>query len=417
MNKKLFVQNRKKIGLQMKDNSILIMFAGKPPHMSSDDYYAFNINYNFFYSTGLSESGLVLVVVKKNGEIKERIFINRYDPRMALWVEKPMTVKTVRSKSGITDVAFVDELDGYMGNILRPGDISNVYFDFFQNDFTDMLSWENVYSSKLKEKYPYINIMNISPIIASFRRIKTRSELYALKKAIEVTRLAIEKMMKKASVCKNEADLLAYFIFEATRHSHVITFPPIVASGNNATTLHYTSNNAVISPNSLVLADVGLKRCPGYPGSDISRTFPICGKFTKKQKEIYEIVLTAQEEVIRNVKPGVSLGHLQGIAIGQLAKGCINLELIKDVEELSSIYYHGVSHHLGLDAHDGISDREALLEPGMVITVEPGLYIKKFGIGIRIEDVVHVTSKGCVNLSKGIIKDPDQIENFMDYKK
>ena len=189
-------------------------------------------------------------------------------------------------------------------------------------------------------------------------------------------------------------------------------FDPIVASGENATILHYVENQEVVKEGDLVLFDIGADY-EHYCG-DISRTFPVSRKFSPRQKILYNIVLKAQEEVIKAIKPGLHFSKLNEIAKNSLAEGCMEIGLIKEKEELSNYYYHGVSHYLGLDTHD-IGNRNRVLEPGMVITVEPGLYIEEESIGIRIEDDILVTENGCDILSKDIPKTIEEIERIMEY--
>jgi Xaa-Pro aminopeptidase len=174
--------------------------------------------------------------------------------------------------------------------------------------------------------------------------------------------------------------------------------------------LHYSRNNSRSGESDLILFDLGAEY--GYYAADISRTFPLNGKFTNRQREVYDVVLEALEETTKAIKPGVPFKNLNEITKAILAKGLKKLGLIKEDSEISRYYYHGVSHHLGLDTHD-VGSRECDLAPGMVLTVEPGLYIEEEGIGVRIEDDVLVTEKGCEVLSKDIIRTADEIEEYM----
>lgn len=189
-----------------------------------------------------------------------------------------------------------------------------------------------------------------------------------------------------------------------------IAFTTIAATGENATCLHYSSNNTQIKDGDLVLFDLGALY-ENY-NADISRTFPANGKFTPRQKQLYNIVLEGQEVVFSHAKPGITTLELNQKLIAFYQKKLKEIGLIKEDSEVQKYYYHGVSHHLGLDVHDLCEYTP--LKPGCVITNEPGLYIKEEGIGIRIEDDVLITEDGCVNLSKGIIKTVEEIEEFME---
>ena len=233
-----------------------------------------------------------------------------------------------------------------------------------------------------------------------------------MKKAIQITKQGIENIFKNANPNMMEYELEACFDYEIKRNgAKDKAFNTILAGGKNATVLHYNENNQKINDGDLVLLDLGASF--GYYSADISRTFPICGKFSQRQKQLYNIVLEAQQKVIDAIKPGLPFKRLNEIVIEHYETELLKIGLIKDKEEVKNYYYHGVSHFLGLDTHD-VTDGIQELKEGMVITVEPGLYIAEEGIGIRIEDDVLVTKDGAENLSKDIIKTVDQIENFFN---
>ena len=188
-------------------------------------------------------------------------------------------------------------------------------------------------------------------------------------------------------------------------------FHTIAACGKNATVLHYNENNSELEDGKLVLFDLGAQY--KYYNADISRTFPVSGKFTQRQKQIYNVVLRAQEAVTAIARPGILFSVLNETATKVLAEGCKELGLIKEDSELFKYYFHGVSHYLGLDTHD-VGSRDMELKPGMVFTNEPGLYIEEENIGIRIEDNILITESGSENLSKQIIKTVEEIEAFME---
>ncbi len=187
-------------------------------------------------------------------------------------------------------------------------------------------------------------------------------------------------------------------------------FPTIAAAGGNAVILHYVENDAVMKSDDLLLLDFGALH--NNYSADISRTIPVGGKFTERQKVLYNIVLKAQEAVIEAIEPGLPYSKLNEICKEVLLKECKSIGLFEKDEDLAKYYYHGVGHYLGLDTHD-LGNREQELKPGMVVTVEPGLYIAEEGIGIRIEDDILVTVEGHENLSTGIVKSVEEIESFM----
>jgi Xaa-Pro aminopeptidase len=240
---------------------------------------------------------------------------------------------------------------------------------------------------------------------------KDEYEIEEIKRAISYSKIGIEAVLKTAKSGMNERALLAHYEFALKNAgSEGNSFNPIVASGANATTLHYEENDKFVDDGSLVLLDLGA--LAGPYASDISRTFPVNGRFTNRQKQIYELVLNVNKACINFVKPGIMMAELYQYAKDLLAEGEKALGLIQTQDEIVKYYYHNVSHFLGLDVHD-VGDYLIPLKAGIILTIEPGFYIAEEGIGIRIEDNVLVTSSGSENLSKSIIKEIKEIEAFM----
>ena len=242
--------------------------------------------------------------------------------------------------------------------------------------------------------------------------IKEDCEIEKIEKAIDITKKGIYAMMSNSKSGMMEYEIEAYFDFELKRNGvKDYAFKSIAASGKNGTVLHYSDNNCKTNDNDLILFDVGAQW--GYYNGDITRTFPVNGKFTPRQKEIYNIVLEGQRKVIKAIKPGLEFKRLNEILKEHYALELKKIGLISCDDEVSKYYYHSVSHMLGLETHDVGRHNEGLLQEGMVFTVEPGLYIAEEEIGIRIEDNIVVTSDGCRILSKDIIRTVDEIESFM----
>jgi Xaa-Pro aminopeptidase len=233
-----------------------------------------------------------------------------------------------------------------------------------------------------------------------------------MRRAQQTTCNAIIAMLKHAEPEMNESELEGAFDFSLKKQgvrNHAFT--SIVAGGGRATTLHYDNNDQIVHDGEMVLIDLGA--ADGNYCADISRTFPINGKFTDRQKEIYNTVLAAQQLVMDNAKPGVTTGELNQMVIDYYESRLDDLDLRKDGKGVRDYYYHGVSHSLGLDTHDISTGRNMVLAPGMVITVEPGLYIEEEGIGVRIENDVLITEDGIIDLSREIPKTVEEIEAIM----
>lgn len=256
-----------------------------------------------------------------------------------------------------------------------------------------------------------LKMKNVNEHISYLRMFKSQTELEKLEKAIEITKKGLYRIMDNLKIRDNESQLEADFIHQITLEgSSGVSFDTIAASGENATILHYEENNSVLKEGNLILFDLGALYS-NY-GSDISRTYPISGKYESRQKIIYEIVLKVNKEAINFVKPGITWNQLNKFAKDLLASECLKIGLIKTEDEITKYYYHSVGHFLGLDVHD-VGHYELPLKEGMVITIEPGLYIKEEKIGIRIEDDVLITKNGSRVLSKDIIKEVEDIEEYL----
>ncbi|MBZ9689506.1 aminopeptidase P family protein [Clostridium estertheticum] len=411
MKKLIFTKNRKSLWDKLEENSITLIFAGEAPYKTGDEKYAFTPNRNFYYLTGINREKIILMLVKRNGKVDETLFIEKNDPVMARWVGEKMPETQAKEISGIESVLFLEEFEEVFGSIMDRTKIENLCLDLERQQFHLSMTSAQSFARVALERYPYLSMKNIYHEIANLRLIKSEEEIELLRKAIDITDKGIKALMQNAKAGMKEYQLEAHFDF--TLKSNGITdyaFHTIAACGVNATILHYDKNNSELEEGKLVLFDLGAQY--KYYNADISRTFPVNGKFTERQKQVYNVVLRAQEAVTKVAKPGILFSVLNETAKRVLEAGCIELGLIKEASELSKYYFHGVSHYLGLDTHD-VGSRDMELKPGMVLTNEPGLYIEEENMGIRIEDDLLITEDGCENLSKQIIKTVEEIEEFM----
>jgi len=411
MKKEFFATNRKKVMEQVEDNSIVILFAGEAPQKSADEAYQFTPNRNFYYLTGISREKMILMLTKINNKVEETLFIEKSDPVLAKWIGERMSSEEAKELSGIADIQYLEDFEAKCNRLVLTYDMQNAYLDLERRDYNSLLTKAQSFAGEINGKYPSLRVKNIYNVLFNLRAVKTEEEVENIRKAIEITHNGIKNAVSNMKPGMVEYEIEAYFDF--TLKCSGVTdkaFNTIAASGANATVLHYSQNNTKTKDGDLILFDLGAQW--NYYNGDISRTFPLNGKFTERQKEIYNIVLKAQLATIEAIKPGVPFTRLNEITREVLAEGLIGLGIIKESSELSKYYYHGVSHHLGLDTHD-VGSREAELQPGMLLTVEPGLYIPEENIGIRIEDDVLVTENGNENLSKDIMKTVEEIEAFM----
>ncbi|CEN78669.1 aminopeptidase P family protein [Paraclostridium sordellii] len=408
----MFESNRKNLVNNMKEKSLLIMFAGDAPYRSADQKYKFTPNRNFYYLTGINDTKVILTILKTEKEVVETIFVQREDEIMAKWIGRAISKNEASEVSKIKTIKYLDEFDNIVSSYINRLGINKIYLDLERQSMDIPPTQSQDMANILRTKYPYLKIKNIYPKIIKLRTVKNDYELEKIKKAIDITKSGIEAMAKniKPNMCEYEVE--AHFDFEIKRlgaSSHA--FNTICASGKNATVLHYEDNNQVVKDGDLILFDLGAEF--DYYCADISRTIPINGKFTDRQKQIYSIVLLALKAVEEEAKPGLTLKDLNDIAKKVLSKGCMEIGLIDKEEELSKYYFHSVSHSLGLDTHD-VWSSDNKLEKGAIITNEPGLYIEEECIGIRLENDLLIVEDGCINLSKHIPIEIDDIENLMN---
>lgn len=407
-----FMGNRKRIMGNMEQDSLLVMFSGEAPYKSGDEQYAFTTNRNFYYMTGIGRPKMILMLYKTSEKCEEILFIEKVSELEEKWTGKRMREKEAEEVSGIKKILPLDEFEDTFNSMVYNHNFKNLYMNLERIESKILPSIEEEFVNNAQKKYPQLRIRNIYHDICEMRVIKTPEEIENIREAISITKQGIEKMMENAKSGMMEYEIEAYFDF-ALKYNGVTdyAFKTIAAAGENATVLHYSENNCRTKDKELILFDLGAQY--KYYNADISRTFPVNGKFTERQKEIYNIVLEAQYAVFDAIKVGIPFAELNEITKKVYAKELKRIGLIKDDSEVSKYYFHGVSHFLGLDTHD-VGSRNQVLKEGMVFTVEPGLYIAEEGIGIRIEDDVLVAKDRCEILSKDIIKTIEDVENFMN---
>ena len=402
---------RKQMMEQMEEESLLILYSGAPAHISADAYYEFEANRHFFYLTGLRRENMVLLMRKSGGNSRITLYIEKADPTAERWTGKMVTVEEAKEISQIQDVRFGDRFDAEVNYLLNNANVSCCYFDCFRNQSTDLPDYNLSKAQQFAANYPGVQLRNLWAMASQLRMQKDKDEVTLIQQAVDVTRQALQHVMTNLKPGMKEYQAQADYEYMV----HYLgaegpSFQTIAGSGKNGCMLHYETNRETCQDGSLLLLDLGT-RWQGYC-SDITRTYPVNGKFTDRQRQVYEIVLRANKEVAAQAKPGMTTRELNDICKKVLAAGCMELGLIEKEEEIGKYYMHGVSHHLGIDVHD-VTVEGMKLAPGSVITDEPGLYIDEWEIGIRIEDDLLITEDGCEIISAGIIKEPDEIEAFM----
>lgn len=407
----VFLKHRNALAQDLNDGDLAIFFAGHAPKSTADAHYDFKTNKNFFYLTGLKQEHFKLVLLKKGDLLETVLFIEKPDYDVEKWVGRKLKKEVATEISGIENVQYLEAFERQITQYVHTNKARRLFLDLEKLSWDEAHSIAHLYGQEFQKRFPHVPLASVHPLMTSLRMKKCDFEVQQVQKAIELTKQGLDAIMDHLKPGMMEYQLASIF-------AHTIrfqgadgnSFPTIAAAGQDAVILHYVENNKAVENGDLLLLDLGAQYQEYC--ADISRTYPVSGKFSEAQKKYYNMVLKAMDEVIAIMKPGVPFTALNIKCREVLAELLIADGLIEDAEGLSRYYYHGVSHHLGLDVHD-LSDREGLLAPGMIFTVEPGLYIAEKHIGIRIEDDILITETGCVNLSSAIPKRVEDIEAYM----
>ena len=418
---KELISRREKVLASLKENSIAFIFAGYSKTSSEDEYLPFCINKNFYYLTNIEQENSVLVLIKGIGEETfTYLFVDEYNELKEKWTGKRLTIDEASFMSSVNSIytmnSFSSMLDLFLASQNNQyGKIDKVYLDLSKEQ---KLNEENLsidgFIDVIKEKNANLEIANIYPILAQLRMIKSPYEVEQIVKAINATNNGLSMLISHMSSSIYEYELNALFTCFGIRNGrHKLAFDTIIAAGKNATCLHYPTQDSMLKENDLVLCDLGYRH--NQYCSDITRTYPVNGKFTGLQKTIYEAVLNCNKAVINHIRSGMSLKELNDFTNEFLKQECVRLNLIKPEDDIRKYYFHSISHHLGLDTHD-VGGRDTVLTNGNIITVEPGLYFEEYGIGVRIEDDVLITNGLAEVLSKDIKKEIKDIEALFQYR-
>jgi len=403
MTAEITAPRRERLAALLSDGEYVIVFANAQCKLQK-----FRQDKNFLYLTGLNHPELIYVAGKYGSRFNDMLFIERSDPERIVWEGEKLDAKEATRISGIKQVRYLDEFYPTLSGMCPLMQVIHANLGFAGLNQPPTLAMHML--QPIRDRQPQIQIKQLNDLIAPLRKIKDNWEVKQLQKAIDITGQGIEDIVSSATAGMMEYELEATLFYRMQMNGlQAWGFAPIIAAGINAATLHYEKNNCRIGDNELVLMDVGAD-CNGY-SADVTRCFPIGKKFTARQKQIYSLVLDVQKKVIAAVKPGVKLSELNDITKKGLAQGLIALNLIDSEDQVGRYYMHSVSHFLGLDTHD-LGGREAVLEEGNVITVEPGLYLPEENLGVRIEDDVLVTKTGHKVLSAKIPKEIKDIEKL-----
>ncbi len=418
----LFIKNRQRFLEKMLPKSVAIFNSNDEVPSNGDAIYRYQQNSDLYWLTGIEQEDTMLILYPDNPDqqFREVLVLVRPIEIKEKWDGRRLRAEEAKKISGIKTVIWLESLPPALRGWLHNADV--IYLNTNENDrkSTEIETRDYRYALQLKKEYPLHRYERSAKIIKELRGIKTQEEVVVIKKAIDITKNTFERVLSfiKPGVMEYEIEAEIIHSFLSQRSSGE-AYSSIIASGDRARTLHYVFNNQECLSGELILMDFGAK----YGGycADLTRTVPVNGKFSKRQKEVYDACLHLHNYCKSMLKPGISIVDYTEKAGDEATKtfikiGLLNETDVKNEDKNNRLYrkylYHGISHHLGIDVHDLGTRTEALL-PGMVLTVEPGIYIEEEQMGIRIENNVVITEEGNIDLMADIPITTEEIETLM----
>jgi Xaa-Pro aminopeptidase len=422
LNPSIFINNRKRFTERMAKNAIAIFNSNDEMPANGDSLYPFQQNSDLFWLTGILQEDTMMILFPDNPDPKFRevLVLVRPIELKEKWDGKRFRAEEAKKISGVETIVWLDTLEGLLQPWIHIAD--TLYLNTNENDrkSTEILTREYRYAEEMKRKYPAHQFERSAKILKELRGVKTKEEIEVVQKAIDITQNAFERVLKviRPGIMEYEIEAEIVHSFLSQRSSGE-AYDSIIASGDRARTLHYVANNQECKDGELVLMDFGARY--GNYCADLTRTVPVNGKFTKRQAEVYNACLHLHDFAKSLLKPGISVVDYTDKVGEEATKTFIRLGILGDADVKNEdrenrayrkYLYHGISHHLGIDVHD-VGTRTEPLKPGMLLTVEPGIYIEQEQIGIRIENNVWITESGNKDLMANIPITIEQIETLM----
>ena len=422
LNPALFINNRKRFVKQLLPNSIAIFVSNDEWPANGDAIHRFKQNSDLYWLSGIEQEDSMVILYPDNTDKKYRevLVLVRPNELKEKWNGKRLREEEARKISGIETILWLDSLDALLQVWVHLAD--HIYLDTNENDrkAVAVRTREYRFVDEMKAQYPLHQFHRAAKILKELRGVKTKEEVEVIQQAIDITENTFRRLLKfiKPGVFEYEIEAEIFHSFLSQRATGE-AYGSIIASGDRARTLHYVSNNQECKDGELILMDFGAEY-GGY-NADLTRTVPVNGKFSKRQKEVYNACLHLHNYAKGLLKPGITIADYsemvgeeatqQFIKIGLLTKSDVKNE---DSENRAyrKYLYHGISHHLGVDVHD-LGTRTAPITAGMVFTVEPGIYIEEEQMGVRIENNIWITKNGNIDLMKNIPMTVTEIESLM----
>ncbi|MBT4605775.1 MAG: Xaa-Pro aminopeptidase [Thiotrichales bacterium] len=434
MNSREYARRRRTLQQQMADHSLAIVPAAPHPIRNRDVEYPYHPDSDFYYLTGFAEAEALLLLKRVGRKFTWMLFCQERNPEMEQWTGERLGTERAVTELGAHQAWPIEQWEKQLPELLTG--VEQLYFNLGDGTSVEQALLKQLKQFRQRNRagvvFP-LSIHTLDPLLHEMRLIKSSAELKAMRKAATISAQAHRHAMQQCHIGMSEQQLEGEILHQFNQQgSRTVAYDTIVAGGNNACTLHYIQNSEPLNDGDLVLIDAGTEWA-GY-AADITRTFPINGRFTTPQRQLYEIVLAAQQAAINQVQPGKRWNAPHQAAVRVITQGLLELKILKGElkqlikeEKYKPFYMHQTGHWLGMDVHDvgqyKIDGKWRLLQPGMVMTVEPGLYIphgmkgvakKWWEIGIRIEDDIVVTEEGCEVLTSDAPKGVKEIELWME---
>ena len=427
ISKQLFINNRKNLLKEIKTNSAVVVNANDIMPTNADGTMRFRQNSDLFYLSGVDQEETVLVLCPDFPDEKysEVLFLRETSEQIALWEGHKLTREEAREATGIQTVLWVSEFPKLFNTMMVMGNVEHIYLNTNDHYRADVVldSRDLRFIKWCQEKYPLHKYERLAPIMHRLRCVKSKEEIGLIQKACDITEKAFRRVLKFVKPGVKEYEIEAEYAHEFLRNgSRGFAYEPIIASGANSCVLHYIVNDKVCKDGDVLLLDVGAEYA-NY-NADLTCTIPVNGKFTKRQREVYDAVLRVQNAAMKMLRPGVLYFDYHKEVQKITEQELIRLKLIdkQDIKNQNpekplfmKYFMHGTSHMLGLDVHD-VGNMYQKMVPGMVWTVEPGIYIREEGLGVRIENNVVITKTGITDLMKNIPAEAEEIEDIMHSK-
>jgi len=404
--------NRTRLYETVEPQSLLVAFAGAEIRRSADAYYPFYADRNFVYLTGMEQKESILVAYKaQDGTVSETLYLLPKDFMKERWTGRRLDADEAYAKSGIREVKSVEAFAMDFHRLAVSGRVKSVWLDLYKESPEDIDKAAHRFAAQLQKDYPQLTLRSCNAEIRRLRTIKQPSEIEALRRAEEMTRAGILAMMKASRPGMYEYQYKAEFDRALGQFGPWgAGFASIISAGENNFCIHYDSYTGQAQDGDMVLNDVGAQ----YDGmiTDVSRGFPVNGKFSERQRLLYECALATSDYLFSLIRPGMRMADVDQTIRAYNAQKLVEAGVMESVDQVGTYMWHGGAHHIGYDVHDAVQTPD-VIEPGMVFCVDVGIYHEEWGIGFRLEDNCLVTQDGCENLSRAIPRTIEEIEEAM----